>query len=348
MHTILIVGQGLVGTMFALQCLKNNIDFTIISASKYSQCSRVAAGIINPINFYRITSTWRAREFLTYNNKFYYWLNQYANKTFYRDLSCVKIFTSEAETTKWKQKQNDEEYIEYISVCNDTQYKDICTPYGYGYVSQCGHLDILKMIQWFAQVFNNNIVNEKFDPKALNLEHLTYHHKKYSAIVFCEGYRVAENPWFGYLKMKPVKGELLTVQNPNLKISCILNKSGYVLPLHNNQYTIGATYEWDQLNEQGTTDAKNILYNKWNQITNQEALIIDHLAGIRPASADRKPYLGHHPIYKRLWVCNGMGTKGAIQSPLCTALLLAAIINGDTIDKEINCDRKIAINKKLL
>jgi hypothetical protein len=54
----LIVGQGLAGTMLAFELHWRGKDFVVVDSPSSEQASRVAAGIINPVVFRRLTKSW--------------------------------------------------------------------------------------------------------------------------------------------------------------------------------------------------------------------------------------------------------------------------------------------------
>jgi len=53
--------------------------------------------------------------------------------------------------------------------------------------------------------------------------------------------------------------------------------------------------------------------------------IIDHLAGIRPATKYRRPLVGEHPTIKGLYLLNGLGTKGISIAPWFSHQVIEAI-----------------------
>ena len=61
----IIVGQGLAGSILALELLKQNKSVLVIDNVDMSQCSKVAAGIYNPIVFKRLTQSWMADKTLS-------------------------------------------------------------------------------------------------------------------------------------------------------------------------------------------------------------------------------------------------------------------------------------------
>ncbi|HRE82554.1 MAG TPA: hypothetical protein PLN52_16030, partial [Opitutaceae bacterium] len=61
---ILIVGQGIAGTLLAWAFEHAGIDFEIADAGHAEAASRVAAGIVNPITGQRFVKSWRVDELL--------------------------------------------------------------------------------------------------------------------------------------------------------------------------------------------------------------------------------------------------------------------------------------------
>ncbi len=42
---------------------------------------------------------------------------------------------------------------------------------------------------------------------------------------------------------------------------------------------------------------------------------MDDLAGLRPATLERRPFVGLHPLHPSIGILNGMGTKGCSLAP---------------------------------
>jgi glycine/D-amino acid oxidase-like deaminating enzyme len=42
---------------------------------------------------------------------------------------------------------------------------------------------------------------------------------------------------------------------------------------------------------------------------------LDHFASVRPATLERRPFVGLHPHFLQLGILNGLGTKGCSLAP---------------------------------
>ena len=65
----------------------------------------------------------------------------------------------------------------------------------------------------------------------------------------------------------------------------------------------------------------------------------EHLAAIRPAVKDRRPFLGQHPKYPNLIIFNGLGTKGASLGPFWAKHLVDFLVYDRGLDSAVNINR---------
>ena len=67
---ILVVGAGLSGVSVSIQLLRKGADLVLIDNGKNAS-SIIAAGIMNPLVFRRMTKGWRVDDFVPSSVKFY-------------------------------------------------------------------------------------------------------------------------------------------------------------------------------------------------------------------------------------------------------------------------------------
>ena len=183
------------------------------------------------------------------------------------------------------------------------------------------------------------VIQETFDYN--NLDPLTgnYQNVAYDCVVFCEGYQSKSNPWFSYLPVDATKGETLTVESNDLSCEESYNRKCFSLPLGENRFRVGATYVWHTANTELTEEGKTLLLDNLSYLTDQPVTVVDHMAGIRPTTRDRRPFMGRHPQFNKLAVFNGLGAKGYMMAPLLAKELADHLINGKEIDKECRVER---------
>jgi len=149
-----------------------------------------------------------------------------------------------------------------------------------------------------------------------NDSEISYKDFKADKIIFCEGFRLTENPFFNYLPLAPTKGEVMTIKIPSKKyFDKIISKDVYILPLGNYLYTVGATYNREDISDSLTDEGQSFLKERIDDILNLEYEIINSVAGVRPTVRDRKPLIGYHPENNRIGVFNGLGSRGVLAGP---------------------------------
>ena len=93
---ILIVGQGLAGSLLALELEKRKKNVMIIDNNPSVSSSKVAAGLYNPITGRKMVRTWLADELFPNLSKFYQDLEKkldtkfHFSKTIYRPFNNVE------------------------------------------------------------------------------------------------------------------------------------------------------------------------------------------------------------------------------------------------------------------
>ena len=220
-----------------------------------------------------------------------------------------------------------------------------------GGIEEAGYVDLKAFLDAAFIYFQKNakVVQEDFDFSQLSLVtgNPEYRGIEYDALIFCEGYHVHQNPYFSFLPFKPVNGDVLTLKIPSYQYAKCFNKNFFLLPLHDGNYRLGATYNWSNLVFETNDDAKNELLSRVQQYIKGEITVVQHEAGVRPSSNDRRPILGAHPQQKNIYIFNGLGAKGVMLAPYFAQQLAAHITQGKTIEKEVSVERYYRLQQSL-
>jgi len=322
MIDFLIVGDGLAANILALKLQEYGYRYHIIGAPNLSACSRIAAGIWNPVVFKRMTKSWLADELIPELKMFYNHWEQKTGTKFYTEREIIKPFFSEEEKKHWIKKSNTDlhHYLSDKIYEADTKLNNMVIPGFYGKVKHSGNLNMSQFFNMCKEVHKStsSISDAVFNYEELQVtnEKIKYRHWEAKNIVFCEGYLVKNNPFFNWIPMLPVKGEILELHSEHIHLNVdIFNRNGFLLPNIKHNFVCGATYNWQELNDEPSEKGKQELQEKLQAITRAPYQVIAHKAGVRPSVKDRRPIIGNHPAYSNVFIFNGLGTKGVMLAP---------------------------------
>ena len=265
------------------------------------------------------------------------------------EIPLLRKLNSIEEQNNWFTASDKPTLSNYLNTSLETlQNEFVATNYKFGKVNHTGFLDTKKLKEKYTNylISENSYLEETFDYSQLVVEenHIQYKNIKAKQIVFAEGFGLHSNPHFNNLPLDGTKGELFIIKAQNLNLNEIINSSIWILPIGNDLYKVGATYNWEDKTTTQTQEAKKELLSNLKDLISCEFKIIEHLAGIRPTVKDRRPLLGRHYSLKNLYILNGMGTRGVLFAPYLSDKLYHFIENNIELDNEISINR---IYKKL-
>lgn len=340
----IIVGQGLAGTILAFQLMQLGKTVCVIDKYRESTSSKVAPGAYNPMVLKRFTPCWRVEEQLEPLYSFINEFESHYNTQIHQPLKLWRKFQSVQEQNLWMEKSEKSRLAPFMNpVFQQNPYKDISADFGFGEVNHAGRVILPKMISVLRDDLkcSDNLIDEDFDFSALHLvdDFVEYKSIRAPKIIFCEGHRLSKNPYFNYLPLMRTKGELITVRLDGLSVKELIKSNISILPLGDNIYKVGATFNWEEKDEKCTESGKKELLDKLKSLVRIEPQIIKHEAGLRPTVKDRRALLGTHPNHKNLIVFNGLGTRGLLISPYLSLQLINFMEKGIALDPEIDIKR---------
>jgi glycine/D-amino acid oxidase-like deaminating enzyme len=339
----LIVGSGLAGTLLAYEMKKAGLSFQIISSAQKKRASMVAAGMVNPLVFKRLTKSWKVDELLPVMNETYSFLEDFLQEKFYFPKNVVKPL-SEQETKLWQEKQELPEFSGYIkTIHKNAPVNNLKAAFAFGIINGSGYLNLSHLLSSSERYFRaeNLWLDHYFTYEEIKRNKpVQLNNTQFKTVVFCEGAHVVNNPFFRFLKMNPVKGEVLEIESPVLPEDFILNKKVFVLPVGNQIFKLGSTYNWADLSNEITSAGKQSILERFQELVNVPYKVINHVAGVRPTVIDRRPILGRHPEFENITIFNGLGTKGVMLAPFFAKEMLRFLTHKNySLSEEINSNR---------
>jgi glycine/D-amino acid oxidase-like deaminating enzyme len=340
----LIIGQGISGTWLSYYLQKEKKSFLVIDNNFKDSPSRIAAGIINPVTGRRHVTVWMAEKILPFAWEAYTEIGKALNIEAISQKNIIDFFPSPQMKLSFLNRI--EEDCTYV---NNYPEQDQFMPF-FNYEFGCGeilpvyivHLETL-LPAWRQQLKTaSQLLEEEFEIKKLKVsaDKIQYGDIIASAIIFCDGNSSTDNPYFKQLPFAPNKGEALLVEIPGLPNNLIYKKGMMLAPLsQQGLWWFGSNYAWEFDNPDPTGEfrVKSKLHLKdWLKIPFR---IIDHFSGIRPATLERRPFAGMHPLHPNIGILNGMGTKGCSLTPFFARQLVDQLLYDKPIHPEADINR---------
>ncbi len=341
MKDILIVGFGLAGLAVAKHAIDKNLSFDIITDHS-QKSSKVAGGIINPVAVKRMKPVWKVEYFLDYAKFYYKSWGQVLGIPFYKDISLQVYIHNTEQENNW------------FEACDKPRLKPFLLPklkavpasslntHKLGLI-QAGLVHLSELFSAAEKYYKSqNILSFdsfQYDKIDVVKHGIQYNNKSYKHIIFCEGFGVTHNPYFNNLGIYGNKGDYLIVKSDKLKQENLCKAKYFLIPLGNDLYKFGATYQRQPLDHETSEDAKLQMIEALEKMIKVPYKLVDQVCGIRPTTKDRKPILGSHQTHKNLHILNGFGSRGVMTSPLLGKNLLEYIFEGKTLNPEVSIQR---------
>ncbi|MFN8260065.1 MAG: FAD-dependent oxidoreductase [Chitinophagales bacterium] len=340
----IIVGQGIAGSMVAYYLLKKGKSVVVVDLYNPNSSSNIAAGVVNPITGRKMVKTWKIDEILPFSKNAYKELEQELGVSFLFEKEIFKVFSSQEDVNIWNIKKTDAEYMPYLGdiVYPGDNNPHISAPFGAGVIQLACWMDVPVFTKAFRTYLlkEDRLLEEEFDFSALEMDDtVSYKDISASGIIFCEGYRAFQNPYFKWIPFALAKGEQIEIHAEDLKLSDILNRNIFIIPKGNDLYSIGSTFVWDDVEESITDAGRAEILQKMEKVVKSPYTIVEERAGIRPAMPDRRPVIGRHPAYRNMFIFNGMGTKGVSLSPYLADFFTDYLEHYPEISHEISINR---------
>ncbi len=347
-YDYLIVGFGLAGMAMAAVLEKYGKTYRVIDNNPNLD-TRVVGGMYNPIILKRFTPAWQADEMWRFSKGFYEDMEAKFQKQYLFPANIRRIIHNTEEQNNWVVASDKPVMSSYMNpkIMYD-QVNGIKTPFGFGELHGVGRVAGEELLKDYKSYLIEKGLFTFSDFKYSLLEHHEYGVKyqdiKFNKIIFSEGSYVLYNPFFNEVEMKPAKGEMLVLKIPELTIDFTIKSGVFLVPLGDNLYITGATYNWEDITLSPTDEAQFEIEEKLKSFLSVPYEIVARKIGIRPTVKDRRPVIGIHPSYKNMALLNGLGTRGVIIAPYLAQTLYKHMTNAQKLPQEMDIQRFYTIN----
>jgi glycine/D-amino acid oxidase-like deaminating enzyme len=340
----LIVGQGICGTMLSWFLAKEGRSFCILDEEREQTASGIAAGIINPVTGRRYVTTWMIEDLMPFAIDTYEQAGSAIGLDLVQTKNTIDFFTSvQMREAFLKRITEDDSYVKTFPDQNQFN-PHFNYEFGCGEIKPCYTINISEMvIQWRKKLHDSGSFRaHSFNGSNLIVEkdHVRYDDITAQKIIFCNGTDTMKEPWFNLLPFAPNKGEALVIECKGLNDEFIFKRGMMLAPLPTkDHYWLGSNYHWeypDLLPTENFLVQSKTLLDKWLKLPYR---VISHKAALRPATLERRPFVGFHPLYPSVGILNGMGSKGTSLAPWFANQLVQQMVHGLPISPEASIDR---------
>ena len=343
----IIIGQGLAGSLLAWELIHHGQTVIVIDNGLKPSASKVAAGLINPLPGKRFNRPPETQLWLDHAHALYADIQKISGNHYFHAIDMLRLLHLD-EQHRFIERQlalpDSQNFIDQV-LDKEAIDNNIHSPLGGFIQKQTGYLDIPVLLddlrEWLIE--QNAYLQTSIAYSDINIQNYDIKLNGINAtdIIFCEGYGLRNNPWFQYLPLQPDKGEFFTLKTKTKLTENIINSAHWILPTHDGNYRFGATHEHEQLDEHPTEVAKQQLQQGLSKLFKKlpDDLTIEQSAGVRPATSDRKPFIGSHPVEEKLKVFNGFGARGALTIPWHANHFVTHLIEEQALDAQVDIAR---------
>jgi len=328
----LLVGHGLAGSLLAYALEGRGKRVAVADPYLPFGATTVAAGILNPIIGPKLNAPWRIKDCLNKARETYERLGKAWEMEFFREFRMIRIFKDQEMADRWRVRKEETATAPFMGktlASEELAKMAVGSSFGAGEVLGAGALRAKELVDASRRHFSESglFYPEAFDPQDAPTG---------LRIVFCEGFRVRDNPWFGTLPFAPVRGEILELADNRTEF---LNSGTWFLPQGSGQALAGSTFDWDDLESDPTDVGTKMILEGLHYLNDPKPSVTGRRSGVRPGTRDRMPIMGTHPENPHISIFNGFGSRGGTLIPLCAELFAESLLEDNPLPEELDLRR---------
>jgi glycine oxidase len=320
---ILIIGQGLAGTLLAWEFERAGISFGIADAGHEGAATSAAAGIINPITGRRLVKTWRVEALLPAARTTYRSIEDALGVELWHEVRVRRLFRDERERRIFGEKRAGGSLAPFAGAEDRDGF----------WIEGAARVDLPALLaaaraRWQAQ-------GRLRVGGAASMAGAAGH----ELVVDCTGLAAARGGEFNFVPWEFSQGEMLEVAVEGLARDVVLNAGHWILPVATDAAWVGATHRPGVLDRQPTVAGRAVLEASARMLLGRPFHVTGQRAGVRVNLPDKRPVAGRHPQNPRLGLINGLGAKGALYAPMLARQWVGHLATGAGFEPEIDVRR---------
>lgn len=337
----LVVGQGIAGTVLARTLIRRGAAVRIADAGHPHQSSLAAAGIINPVTGKRFVKSWGFETFYPVARAFYRELEAEWHCTLWHEQPILRLLETVQQANDWAARMASPGYAHLLGERPDAgAWLAFLKPALLtGEIRQAARVDFPLLLHTFRQkMAGEGLLLEQAVTSGTALQLVS----DYDYIIFCEGYRGRDNPFFPALPWQLSKGEGLIFRflPPGAEtLREMVKRDLMIVPQGNGLFWAGASNDWTFEDNGATAAVQQGLGERLSGIFSAPYEIVQRFGAIRPTVKDRRPFLGISPVHPKMAIFNGLGTKGALLAPYWAERLADCLLEGKSLVAEVDIQR---------
>jgi glycine/D-amino acid oxidase-like deaminating enzyme len=341
---VLIIGQGICGTMLSWFLHKEGKRFVVVDNANPIAASKVAAGIINPVTGRRYVTTWMIEEVMPFAKAVYEEASTQLNTELIQPKSVIDFFPTPQMLHAFVERvKEDDTYLHSFPDQNHFN-QHFNYDFGCGEIKPAYIIHISSLLASWRKMLSDKslLLAEEFRLQDLEvgIDSIRFGDVKADKIIFCDGADGFANPWFSLLPFAPNKGEALIIKCEGLSNEHIFKRGLTLAPLPEpHTFWVGSNYQWEFSDDKPSQDFYKSTTQHLSNWLKKPYEVLGHKASIRPATLERRPFVGFHPQFPNIGILNGMGTKGASLAPYFANQLSQYIVHGLPIADDADVQR---------
>ena len=317
-----VIGHGVAGAAVAWRLRWAGRTVAVIDRADPAAASRAAAGLVTPITGQRFAVTDRFAECRPRAEAFYRRVVAETGGRFFHADGAVRLFADAADRAAFDRRA--ESHLR--GLVGPTDPEPFAAPYGAFGMPAAARLDVGRYLD--ASLRHFPVLKADIDPAGdielspdgVRLPRLDL---TAGAVVFCQGYAAAGNPWFPQVRVNPVKGEVLTLSIPGLEERRAVHRGVWLVPAGDGLFRAGATYDRGSTDPTPTQRGRDEILAGLREFLTHPFEVVEHRAGVRPVVPGHRPVVAVSPRSHRVWCLNGLASKGVLYAPVFAAELVA-------------------------